>query len=114
MNLDGTLSRRSDGQAEIVSLHGRIEADIAPALRKELISMIDSGRSRVVMDLAQVDFIDSSGLSLLITSLKKAAECGGDVVLLGASDAVKSLLNLTHLHKVFRIYDSQEAAVASL
>jgi len=108
------LHRRSQNSVEIVALLDRLDAAAAPGLRESLKGIIDRGRSRLVLDLAGVTFIDSSGLSVLVTTLKTARAAGGDVVLLRLPPTVRSLIQLTRLHRVFLIFDDEEGAVAAL
>ncbi|WP_299490234.1 STAS domain-containing protein [uncultured Shewanella sp.] len=82
-----------------------------PTLRAAILKQISSGVTRLIMDLHQVEFIDSSGLSVLISAMKKANQEGGEVVLLSPSDGVRALIELTRLHQVFHIYESQPAAI---
>jgi anti-sigma B factor antagonist len=67
---------------------------------------------RIVLDLSEVDFIDSSGLGAIVTELKKVRP-DGDIRLSGVRDRVKSLLELTRLEQYFEIHVSEDAAVES-
>ena len=91
----------------------RIVADIAAQFKEGLIAYVTSGKRRIVLDLSQVTFIDSSGLGALIGSLK-AIGAGGELALCGARESVISMLKLTRMDKVFRIFATPEEAAASL
>lgn len=106
-------SRRHDA-VEIVALLDRVDAAAAPPLRESLKGIVDRGRTRLVLDLSGVTFMDSSGLSVLVTTLKTARAAGGDVVLLGLPPTVRSLIQLTRLHRVFLIFDDEATALAAL
>jgi anti-sigma B factor antagonist len=86
----------------------------APAYRHAIRDVIDGGRVRIVMDMTGVEFVDSSGLSVLISALKSARKVGGDVSLSGPSAEVQALIELTRLHHLFEIFADERAAVRSL
>lgn len=109
-----TVKRATSGQEiEVVTLRGRLDAASAPDLREEFREFIESGHNRIVLDFAAVNFIDSSGISVIITLLKAATSKGGDVVLTRLTPQVRTILELTRLYKVFRIHETVEAACES-
>lgn len=87
----------------------RLDALVAADFRT-LVGERAAKASIVVVALGDVLFVDSSGLAALISVLKRVPP-GGQVRLAQASSAVRSLLNITHLEKVFPVYDSVSAAV---
>jgi anti-sigma B factor antagonist len=94
-------------------LDGRIAADIAPRFKAFLGESINKGNRSIVIDLAAVTFIDSSGLGALVASLKSMGD-DGNLVVSGAGSAVTSMFKLTRMDKVFRMYETNDAAVAAL
>lgn len=108
------LKRRSVESVEVLTFPSRADASIATDARNELQELIDAGRVRLVFDLSDVGFVDSSGLSVLVTALKKTRGAGGDVALVGLTDAVRSLIELTRLQSAFAMFDDLDAAVAEL
>ncbi|MCL1057907.1 STAS domain-containing protein [Shewanella gelidimarina] len=82
-----------------------------PTLRAAILQKINSGMIQLVIDLNQVQYIDSSGLSVLISALKKVEEQGGEIVLLSPTAGVRALIELTRLHHVFSIYEDETAAI---
>jgi anti-sigma B factor antagonist len=105
---------RTVGSVEIVSLDGRLDASAAPEVRRHLRSIVDVGKTRLLIDLGAVSFVDSSGLSVLVTALKLARGAGGDVAILKPTADVRALLELTRLHLVFQIFEDEGTAVAAL
>jgi anti-sigma B factor antagonist len=104
----------TDGGHVVLLLSGRLDAAHAESLKCALKRIIDSGSVYVVVDLADVPFIDSAGLSALVFGLKLARRAGGDVMLAGVQPQTLTVLSLTMLDKVFTVYATQEAALASL
>jgi anti-sigma B factor antagonist len=105
----------ADG-ATIVKPEGdRLDIEVASDFRAMLLSLIEQGHRRLVVDLSQVSFIDSSGLGALVSALKtlKRSDNGGDVRLANVQAPVVSLLEIIRLNRVFTSYQTVEQAVAS-
>ena len=94
-------------------LESRIAADVAARFKQALIEYVNNGHRVLVLDLSDVTFIDSSGLGALIGSLKAIGD-DGELALCGARETVVTMFKLTRMNKVFRLFDSQEQAVAAL
>jgi anti-sigma B factor antagonist len=94
-------------------LDGRIAADVAPRFKAHLAEYMTNGNRSIVLDLGLVNFIDSSGLGALVSSLKSMGK-DGDLVVSGAHGAVASMFKLTRMDKVFRMYETNDLAVAAL
>lgn len=94
-------------------LESRMDAKVAPEFKQALADLVAQGQRLFVLDIAEVEFIDSSGLGAIISTLKLIGQ-DGDMVISGASDAVLKLFRLTRMDRVFRIFDNEQAAVAAL
>lgn len=94
-------------------LEVRIVAEVAPYFKSQLAEYMHQGNRSIVLDLGSVNFIDSSGLGALVSSLKSMGQ-DGDLVVSGAHGSVASMFKLTRMDKVFRMYESCDAAVAAL
>ncbi len=82
----------------------------APALRKELHGLVEAGSTRLVVDLSATEFIDSSGLGVLISGLKLARQAGGDLRIAAPTTQVETVLSLTNLDRVLRAHSTADAA----
>jgi anti-sigma B factor antagonist len=94
-------------------LDGRIAADVAPRFKARLAEYIGSGNASIVLDLAAVSFIDSSGLGALVASLNCLGKDGA-LVVSGVHGTVASMFKLTRMDKVFRMYQSTDEAIMAL
>jgi len=74
---------------------------------------IDSGKNKFVIDLSFCEFIDSTFLGTIVISLKKVTAIGGDIKLVGFQPAVRSMLELTRISKVFETFESTDEALNS-
>jgi anti-sigma B factor antagonist len=95
----------------IVDLEGTIDLGNSPTLRTSLFEIVQNA-SRVALNMSGVGYIDSSGIATLIEVLKKARDSNKEFVLFGLSARVHDVLKLTNLLGVFRIFDSEERALA--
>ena len=93
----------------------RIDIEVAGDLRAELLRLIESGRSNLVVDLEGVSFIDSSGLGALVSGIKaiRMSGVGGDIRLANSRASVIELLEVIRLNRVFSTYPSVELAAQS-
>ena len=97
MEINTTMN---NGQV-IVSLSGSMYVEEAAILREKLLAFMESGHKEFIIKLNKVDYIDSSGLGVLVAIQKRALQMKGSVTLVGASGVVKELFELTRLNKVF-------------
>lgn len=101
------------GTVTVVTLPGEtLDASSAKGLKDELSSVLQPG-AKLVFDLSRLRFVDSSGLGLLLSSLRQVHSTGGDLKLCGMNKAVRALFELTRMHKVFEIYATRDEAAAS-
>ena len=87
----------------VVNLSGSIYVEEAAQIRESLIDYIEKGHKTFVVDLGNVDYIDSSGLGTLVAIQKRALQNGGSVIIKNLKGLVKDLFELTRLTKVFEI-----------
>lgn len=93
---------------------GDLTAATSTALKAQLIALQADGPRRVVVDLAAVPFIDSSGLGALVAGLKAAKLHGGELALAAIRESAQSIFVVTMAEKVFPIFPSVEDALAAL
>ena len=96
----------------IVSAQGEIDVSTAPKLRDEL-SSVSADSVRVVVDLSEVTFLDSTGLGVLVASWKRYNEAGGTLELVITRPQIVKVLEVTGLSSVFTIHSSLGDALAA-
>lgn len=111
--MDLTLSTRSEGDQAIVEVAGEIDVYTAPRLREQLAELVDSGRYNIIVDMTQVEFLDSTGLGVLVGGLKRVRIHDGSLRLVCTQERILKIFRITGLTKVFPIHDSIAAAVAT-
>lgn len=94
----------------VVAPKERLDAFSAPQMRERLETLLAEGVTQFVIDLSQTPFLDSAGMAVLVSLLKRARQAGGDVKLVKpTSDAVLRILQLTRFDKVFDMLDTAPA-----
>lgn len=102
------------GSAVVLTvLEPRIDGPRGVELKQILAQIIDEGHCAIVVDLGAVGFIDSTGLCAIVSSLKLLGRTG-ELALCGLAEAVRALLKLTRMDKVFRLFPARQDAVAAL
>lgn len=112
--MDLSLRDRSDITADVAVLEvgGEVDAYSAPKLRERIDAIVENGENHLVLDLAGVDFIDSTGLGVLVSGHNKAREAGGRLDLVCNVDRIIKLMRITGLDDVFVIHQSVAEAVS--
>jgi anti-sigma B factor antagonist len=109
MNLD--LETSKQGETSVISLRGEIDVYTAPRLRQALIDLVEGGARDIVVDMDKVDFLDSTGLGVLVGGLKRVKSNEGDMKLVVTQDRIMKIFDITGLAKVFPMFASLEEAV---
>lgn len=112
-NMDLIEIIREHDAAVIVLTMARLDAAVAPAFKQAVVQVIESGERRLLLDLEQVKFLDSSGLGAMV-SILKALGPQGAIAVCNARGAVNTLFHLTRMDKVFTIVASRADGLARL
>lgn len=104
--------REREGVA-ILALKGRITVGEVSPVRDKIAALLAQGQSRIVLDLGQVDYIDSTGLGNLVISYTQVQKAGGALKLVRLNRRNVELLALTRLHTVFEVFEDETDAVNS-
>jgi anti-sigma B factor antagonist len=102
------------GDVTVIRFDGRLDFLSAGDVRSRFSEAVLAGGRRLVVDLAKVTFIDSSGLGALVGGLKAARQAGGDLRIASPSAQAQSLLKLTSLDQVFRAHPTVDDALTAL
>lgn len=96
----------------VLAVAGELDVYTAPALRTEIGDRIASGQNRLVVDLTDVEFVDSTGLGILVAGLTASREAGGDLSLVCSRPSLLKLLKITGLDEVFDVHPTAAEATA--
>jgi anti-sigma B factor antagonist len=105
--------RTQSDRVVIVVKEERLDAHVSTELKERILRALEEGGRHIVVDLAEVTFIDSSGLGALLSGYKNANQRSGTFVLSGLQPRVRSMFELTRLNRVFEIYPRLQEAISS-
>lgn len=111
--MDLSVTSREQGDRTVVEVSGEIDVYTAPVLRERLNDLVGEGHHHLVVDMEKVDFLDSTGLGVLVGGLKRVRSHDGSLHLVCTQEKILKVFRITGLTKVFPIHDSVDAAVAA-
>ena len=111
--MDLSLTTRAEGDRTIVQVGGEIDVYTAPKLREQLVDLVNAGQYHLVVDMENVEFLDSTGLGVLVGGLKRVRAHEGSLRLVCTQERILKIFRITGLTKVFPIHDSVADAVAA-
>ena len=103
---------RREGDRTVISVIGEIDVYTAPTLRERLNELVADGEYHLIVDMAGVDFLDSTGLGVLVGGLKRARSHEGSLQLVCDQEKILKVFRITGLAKVFVIHETTDAAFA--
>ena len=103
----------TDNSPHVVPLEGEIDLHVSPQIGTRLTAMIESKPPRLVVDLSQVTYIDSSGLAVLIEAMQNVGRYGGQFALCGLQEGVRPIFEIARLDQVFQIYPDTASALTA-
>ncbi len=103
---------RSNSPHVVVAVSGEVDIATAPKLREKLVELASQGAQQVVVDLNAVEFLDSTGLGVLIGGMKRLRGLDGDLTLVCTQPRILKVFEITGLNRAFTINESVDAAVA--
>jgi anti-sigma B factor antagonist len=109
--MDVVVGVEQRGSATVVRATGDLDVATAPRLREQVIRLIADGQRTIVLDLERVDFVDSTGLGVIVGLLKRARTLGGDLRLVSTRPALQRILTLTALDRALPLAASVEVAL---
>ena len=108
------ISSRTAGDVTIVDVAGKITlGEGSSVLRDKVRELSAAGSKKMLINLGDVNYIDSSGIGELVSAFTSVSNSGGALKLLNLTKRVKDLLQITKLYTVFEVFDSEDTAVKS-
>ncbi len=111
--MDLSVTSRQEGEHTVVAVSGEIDVYTAPALREKISELVADGRHRLVVDLTYVDFLDSTGLGVLVGGLNRVKSHDGTLALVCTQEKILKVFRITGLTTVFPISPTLGEALAS-
>lgn len=108
-----SLNHRTEGEHTVLDVGGEVDVYTAPKLREKLVELVGNGHHRLIVDMTKVEFLDSTGLGVLVGGLKRVRSHEGSLALVCDQERILKIFRITGLTKVFPIYDSLDEALQS-
>jgi len=102
-----------DDRVQRIQCPERIDLNTSPHLRDILIKLTDRGKYKIIIDLSSTTYIDSSGLGAIVSRIAVSRSNQGDILLTAVNENIMNLLEITHLNKILKIYETIDEAIAS-
>ena len=102
----------TDAGAHLITVSGEVHVTTAPQLSERITEVVEQGNTALVLDLTNVELIDSTGLHALLNALRLVTQCHGRLALVATNPTVLRLFQITGLEKTFDIFETREAAIA--
>lgn len=106
--IDLKISAARTGDFMVISLQGEVDVYSAGMLREEIIRQVDAGEYDIVVDLSEVDFLDSTGLGVLVGGLKRVKPHDGQLGIICRQEKILRIFRITGMDKIFPIYAGVE------
>ncbi|MEO6605145.1 MAG: STAS domain-containing protein [Aeromicrobium sp.] len=107
------LSTHTVDDFEIIEVGGEVDVYTAPKLREAIVTAIDAGHTRLIIDVENVAFLDSTGLGVLVGALKRVRADGGSLDIVCTHERILKIFGITGLDKVFGLHASIDEARAA-
>ncbi len=106
------LVERESGEVIVLELGGRLDSNTSKVLEDKVMEILGQGRKKVLMDFKDVDYINSTGLRVLLLALQQLKKIQGTLVLSTIKDYMKEVFEISGYTEIFPIYATQEEALA--
>jgi stage II sporulation protein AA (anti-sigma F factor antagonist) len=105
---------RQEDQSVVVSVNGRMDAVTASQFDKRLETLMAEGALHIIVNFRDLEYISSAGLQTILATAKKLENINGEILLASLSGAVKEVFEISGFDTIFRIFDTEDAALASI
>ena len=103
-----------DSDTHVISLGGEVDLYTAPEFKERMVQVIEEGKKRVVVDLSEATFIDSTTLGVLVGGVKRLRPAGGSLALVCTDENITKIFEITGLDRVFPIHGSRDEALEAI
>lgn len=108
------ITQEQIGTITVVALKGRLDAGTSKGVEDALLKLIDEGAHRMTVDMAQLDYISSVGLRVLILAAKRVKPLAGTIVVCALQPTIKQVFEVAGFTSIFKVYATRDEAVTAL
>lgn len=106
------LERNQNGVA-VIEIKGRLDSKTTSDLEQKVLGILDSETQSLLVDMADLDYINSSGLRVLVMAYQRLKKSGGKLAICGTKDYIMEVFEIAGYHRLFNLFANQEEALAS-
>ncbi len=103
-----------DSETHVIQLGGEVDLYTAPEFKERLVELIENGKTKIVVDLSEATFIDSTTLGVLVGGVKRLRPAGGSLALVCSDQNITKIFEITGLDRVFPIHATRDEALSSV
>jgi anti-sigma B factor antagonist len=103
-----------DGDVRVLRVAGDVDFDAAPQLKRHIMSLVDAGDRQFIVDLSEVEFIDSTAIGVLVGALKRLGANGGSLLVVCNNEDIRGIFETVGLEHLLPLHRSHEDAFAAL
>jgi anti-sigma B factor antagonist len=111
--VDIVIDSRVEGDWSVIDVKGEVDVYTAPKLREKIVDLVNQGSTKLIVNLEGVEFLDSTGLGVLVGGLKRVKSHEGTLALVCTKPKILKVFSITGLSKVFPIYDTVQQAASA-
>ena len=104
--------RKINETTYILEIEGEVDVYTSPQLKQDILQLAETGVNYIIINLSKLEYLDSTGLGVLICGLKRLREANGNLALVGPGMRILRIFEITGLNKIFNIYATEEDATA--
>ena len=103
-----------DSETHVIQLGGEVDLYTAPEFKERLVELIENGKTKIVVELSEATFIDSTTLGVLVGGVKRLRPAGGSLALVCSDQNITKIFEITGLDRVFPIHETRDEALSSV
>lgn len=111
--MDLTITTRTVDPFDVIEIGGEVDVYTAPRLRESIVAAVEAGKHRLIIDVQKVEFLDSTGLGVLVGALKRVRADGGSLDIVCTQERILKIFQITGLDKVFGLHATVDEARAA-
>lgn len=111
--MDINVAAREEAGKSVLAVTGEVDVHTAPELDAALTQVVEAGKYQIVVDLSGVEFLDSTGLGVLVKALKRVREHDGALAVVATTDRISKVFRITGLDSAIGLHESLESALGA-
>ena len=108
------INQIKEDEVTILAVDGNLDGDGTQALEEQVLALLEAGEKKLLFDFSGLDYINSSGLRILVLAYQRLKKAAGTVAICGIKDYIQEVFEVSGYDKIFSLYPTKEAALKAL